>query len=85
MNDTPVILAEWPRSGRETIRVILSRYRGGMTLDVRDWYFEEGTLKPGRKGIALSVKHLRKLETAIARAIRIAEAKGMLDATEAGR
>lgn len=85
MNEASVILSEWPRSGRETIRVSLSRYRGGMTLDVRDWYSDGGTLKPGRKGIALSVKHLRKLETAIATAIRIAEAEGALDAKEAGR
>lgn len=84
MNDASVILSEWPRSGREMIRVSLSRYRGGMTLDVRDWYSEAGTLKPGRKGIALSVKHLRKLETAITTAIRIAEAEGVLDAKEAG-
>lgn len=85
MNKAPVILSEWPRSGQETTRVSLSFYRGGMTIDVRDWYFENGTLKPGRKGITLSVKHLRKLETAIATAIQFAEAAGMLDVTEAGR
>ena len=85
MSEALVILSEWPRSGRETIRVSLSRYRGGMPLDVRDWYSEEGTLKPGRKGITLSVKHLRKLKMAITTAIRIVEAEGGLDATETGR
>ena len=85
MADAPIILSEWPRSGRETIRVSLSRYRGGMTIDFRDWYSEAGTLKLGRKGFALSVKHLHKLEVAIATAIRIAEAEGALVAKEAGR
>lgn len=85
MTETPVVLSEWPRNAHETFRVSLSRYRGGMTIDFRDWYSAGGMLKPGRKGIALSVKHLRKLETAITTAIRIAEAEGVLDAEEAGR
>lgn len=85
MTEASIILSEWPRNMRETIRVCLSRYRGGMTIDLRDWYSEAGMLKPGRKGIALSVKHLRRLETAIDTAIRIAEAEGILDAREAGQ
>jgi Transcriptional Coactivator p15 (PC4) len=85
MSEAPVILSEWPRNGRETIRISLSRYRGGMTIEVREWYPDAGTLKRGRKGITFSVKHLRKLETAITTAIRIAEAEGVLGAKEAGR
>ena len=36
--DLPLTLAEWPRNGRETVRVRLDRYNGHAVVDCRCWW-----------------------------------------------
>jgi hypothetical protein len=65
----PMILGEWPRNSRETIRVLLSEYNGHHVVDVRVWYpGDDGNLKPGRSGITLGIRHVPRLTEAIAKA-----------------
>jgi hypothetical protein len=79
----PIIIAEWPKNGRENIRVSLPKYQSNHTIDLRLWYLaEDGALRPGNKGITVSVKHVRQLATALAEAERRAGELGLL--TEGG-
>ena len=81
----PIIVSEFQRNTRETIRVCLSRYRSGATVDIRDWYPAGGQMRPSRSGIALGVAHLHKLEAAIKAAIELAKAEGLLGIGKGGR
>lgn len=64
----PIVIAEWERNAREVVRVALDCYRGAYTIDVRVWWFSGSTLKPGKTGITLSVKHVTGLADALAKA-----------------
>jgi hypothetical protein len=76
----PVIVAEWPRNRRETIRVSLDEYQGRTTIDCRAWWHDgDGELKPGKAGLTLAVKHLPALAEAIGRALVRAQDLGLLN------
>jgi hypothetical protein len=61
----PIIIAEWPKNGRGNIRVSLGKFQANHTIDLLLWYSaEDGTLRPGNKGITVSVKHVRQLANA---------------------
>jgi hypothetical protein len=34
----PILVAEWPRSEREVLRIMLSKYQGRIGIDVRAWF-----------------------------------------------
>jgi hypothetical protein len=75
----PIIIAEWPKNGRENIRVSLGKFQSNHTIDLRLWYSaEDGTMRPGNKGITVSVKHLPQLANALAEAERRAGELGLL-------
>ena len=75
----PITVAEWPRNSREVIRVALDQYGGRYTINVRVWWCDsDGTLKPGRAGIALSVKHLEPLARGLSEAVEKAREVGLL-------
>jgi hypothetical protein len=77
----PLVIAEWDRNSREVIRVALDRYNGRHTVNPRVWYRDrdDDTLRPGRSGIALGVKHLPALSDAMAKALAQARKLGLLD------
>jgi hypothetical protein len=77
----PIIIADWPKNGRENIRVTLGKYQSNYTIDIRLWYSaEDGTMRAGNKGITLAAgKHLRQLATALAEAERRAGELGLLN------
>ncbi len=76
----PVIIAEWPRNSRETLRVRLDQFNGRDIIDVRSWYeANDGGLKPGRGGICLSVAHLPRLAAAMADALLEAKRLGLIE------
>lgn len=81
----PITLCEITRNEREEIRVCLSRYRGGMTIDIREWVHAEYGVIATRTGIAFNVRHLPAFLLAISEAMRIAESEGCLPHKEAGR
>lgn len=65
-----VILAEWPKTQRERIRVTLDEYKGTPTISIREWYeAQPGLIEPGKVGITLSAKHIPKLAEALNRAL----------------
>jgi len=75
----PVIIAEWPRSSREVLRLSLSEFKGAPTVDLRVWYDDgAGRMQAGRSGLTLSTKQLPRLAEAMARALAEAEARGLV-------
>jgi hypothetical protein len=81
-NDTalPILIDEWPRSNRETIRVFLDRFQGRAIVHIRAFYTDtHGILRPGRDGLALGIRHLPKLADAICEAYRLACERGLID------
>jgi hypothetical protein len=58
----PITILEWPRNEREVVRVSLETFNGRNMIDVRTWWPDsEGSWKPARGGLTLSIKHLRPL------------------------
>src|SRR5687767_2610304 len=59
------VLARFPKSDREEVRVVLNRFRGQLLVDVRAWFpTVGGAWKPG-KGISLSAARLPELLQAL--------------------
>jgi hypothetical protein len=73
------VIAEWDRNAREVVRVALNQYNGRHTIDARTWYHDGATLKPGKSGIMLSLKHLPALADAISQALVRAQELGLLN------
>jgi hypothetical protein len=63
----PITIAEWPRNGDELVRVRINRFNNSFTVDIRCWVHEgDGIFKPRRHGLTLGIKHLTKLDSALA-------------------
>lgn len=75
--DEGVLLGEFKKNSRETVRVRRTTYRGVPLVDVRAWYLDGDTLKPG-KGLSLRLEQLPELRKTLQAAERQvkAEAKG---------
>lgn len=73
-----IVIAEWPRNARETLRVRLDEFQGRAIIDLRCWYGDGVTLKPGRAGLTLSTRHLPQLAEALAKAVEIATNSGLI-------
>jgi hypothetical protein len=74
----PIIIVEHQRNERELLRVSLDQYRGRNTIDIRVWFRSGDELKPGRKGLTMSVSHLPALAAGIAAALARAQAEGLI-------
>lgn len=72
------IICDIPKNAREVIRVELDEYEGHQLVAARIWYSDDGGLKPTRKGLSVSVKHLTALREAIEKAEAEARAAGLL-------
>ena len=79
MADLPLIVAEFERNAREVVRVSIGEFRGRKTIDVRTWYRDGTTLKPGRSGITMALVHLPALADGLQLALIRAEAGGLID------
>jgi Transcriptional Coactivator p15 (PC4) len=78
-----IIIAEWPKNGRETLRIRLDSYQGQAVICARAWYAgSDGTMKPGRGGLTISIRHLPALASALAKAVETANAAGFLTVHE---
>ncbi len=75
----PLVIAEWPRNAREVIRVALDKYNGRHTINARVWYRDDDTLKPGKSGMTLAVKHLPALADALGKALAQARELGLIE------
>lgn len=74
----PLLIAEWPRNGKDLIRVRLNAFNGRTTIELREWYPADGDYKPGKAGITLSVAHVRPLADAFVKALAEAESRNLL-------
>ena len=76
----PVVVSEWQKNTRETVRISLSVYQGRQTIDYRLWYDSgDGILKPSPKGLTLALAHLPTLADGIAKALQIAMENGLVN------
>jgi hypothetical protein len=73
MTDETVI-AEWMiNNRRERVRVSIEQFKGVRLINIRKWFeAQDGSLRPGKAGIALNVKHLRQLNESVAKAPAVA-------------
>lgn len=66
------IIDEWPINRRENVRISVEKYKGVDLVSIRKWFkAEDGLLRPGKAGIALNVKHLARLNEAVAKALSV--------------
>jgi hypothetical protein len=49
------------KKGQNRRRVTVSRYRGKVRVDIREYYQDEDEWKPGRKGVSLDLDQWREL------------------------
>ena len=78
-----IIIAEWRKNSREILRVRFDNYKGYAVICIRAWYADsDGILKPGRGGLTMSVRHLPALASALAKAMEMANAAGLLTVHE---
>ncbi|CAN1517540.1 Transcriptional coactivator p15 (PC4) [Rhabdaerophilaceae bacterium] len=76
----PVIVAEFQRNARERVRIVLDCFQGNAVVSIRVWYaLPNGSFRPGRDGITLSVKHLASLADGYCEAYRLACEHGLID------
>ena len=79
MSSEPLIIATWPKNSRESLMVKLDTFKGQPIVDCRAWYQAgDGTLKPGRGGLTVSIRHLPALADAVAKALATAIASGLI-------
>jgi hypothetical protein len=75
----PVIIAQWPRNARDTVMVRIDKFNSTMVVDIREWWMSPtGELRPGPKGITMSLRHLPSLACAFTKAEAIARQLGLL-------
>ena len=78
-----IIIAEWQKNSRETLRVRIDSYEGQAVICCRSWYHaSDGNLKPGRGGLTVSIRHLPALASALAKAEETANAAGLFETKE---
>jgi hypothetical protein len=83
MTDHAVIIAEWPLNRRERARISIEQFNGTWLINVRKWFeVDDGSMRPGKQGIALGLKHLPPLASGFANALTAARDRGLI-ATEA--
>ena len=74
-----IIIAEWPKNSRETLRVRIDNFKGQAVIDCRAWYQSgDGNWRPGRGGLTVSIRHIPELATALAKALKTAKAAGLI-------
>jgi hypothetical protein len=83
-NDTadrfPLVIAEWPRNGRELVRISLDRFNDRFTIDIRSWWRDtDGIFRPSRGGLTLAVKHVPALADGLDKALRRAVVLGLVE------
>ncbi len=65
------VVAEIRKNNREVIRVALKEYEGRDICSVRVWYeAEDGTMRPGKDGLAFKVELLPEIAEAVSAAVR---------------
>jgi len=75
----PMEIAHWAKNAKESIRVHLDIYQGTPVFSARTYYAAvDGSWKPTRKGLTLSVQHLPALLEAVSNAEHQARSTGLI-------
>lgn len=83
IGDLPIVIARWQRNARDTVMVRIDQFNGNSVVDIRTWWLSQtGELRPGPKGITMSVQHLPALACALAKAEAAARQLGLLAETD---
>lgn len=65
----PVVIAEFPKNSRESVRVALDEFKGQTLISIRVFYKDSADeWRPGRSGLSMAVHHLPHLAEALAAA-----------------
>lgn len=76
----PLLISEWPKNERESVRVTIEEFNGRSIINARIWFrADDGEMRPGKAGIAMGVKHLPALAQAFAEAEAKAIEQGMIE------
>jgi len=78
----PVIIARFFKghARKDIVRVTLSEYEGVPIVDVRQFFTgEDGKVRPTKKGVALAVRRLPDLASAIGKAVAKARELGLIE------
>lgn len=79
MTGTQTIIAEWPKNDRENVRVALDEFNGHPVVSARLWFrADDGSMRPGKSGLAIGVRHLPALAKALNDALALATDKGLV-------
>jgi Transcriptional Coactivator p15 (PC4) len=74
----PILVAEWPRNEREVLRIMLSKFKGHISIDVRIWFrTERGEPRPSRRGVSLRLTEISDIRTGLCKAKEIAVEMGL--------
>lgn len=70
----PILVAKWPRNEREVLRIMLSKFKGHISIDVRIWFrTERSELQPSRRGVSLRLTEVSDIRAGLRKAEKIAE------------
>lgn len=79
------LICEISKNSRETIRVTLGEFNGRQIAGIRVWFkADDGSLRPGKAGIAFKVELLPAVAEALAEAVRHTRPDGMLPRARVG-
>lgn len=75
----PMIIARWPKSVREELRLHLDTYADHPIFCIRAFYWDgAGKLQPSRNGFTCSTRHLKQTANALSLAVVEAERLGLI-------
>lgn len=77
----PILVAELPRNQREAFRIMISRYQGRISIDVRVWFRTQhgGELRPSRRGVSLRLTEISDIRAGLREAKELAVEQGLIE------
>ena len=76
---TDDIIGTIHKNAREEIRVSLGEFNGHQLLNLRVWFeAEDGSMRPGKSGLAFRVDRLEEFHKTIGHALVVAKRKGLV-------
>lgn len=79
------IIAEWPVNSREWFRVAIEQYNGTWLFSARKWFeADDGSIRPGKHGLGIGVRHLPRIVEAAAAALQVARDHGLIGEADHG-
>lgn len=74
-----ILVAQFEKNKKEEVRVSIDTFHGRKLINIRVYYRDDdGTMKPGKQGIALSADQYKNLAGAILELGQHLESKGLI-------